>query len=42
MHACVYGVCVVFSYEHLDCIWADSALSKLFPQIVELLKRHNY
>jgi lysosomal acid lipase/cholesteryl ester hydrolase len=30
------------SYEHLDCIWADSAVKKLFPQIVELLKKPTF
>jgi lysosomal acid lipase/cholesteryl ester hydrolase len=29
------------SYEHLDCIWADSAPAKVFPQVVSLLKAYS-
>ena len=27
-------------YEHLDVIWADSALEKVFPPLVKLLKEY--
>ena len=28
------------SYEHLDLLWADDAHSKIFPKIIQLLKKH--
>jgi pimeloyl-ACP methyl ester carboxylesterase len=29
-------------YEHLDLIWADDAHEKIFPLILEQLKKHNF
>jgi len=29
-------------FEHLDIVWADKALTSIFPQVVELLKKEQH